>query len=77
MGDPATRALALRVHPAIDLPLSSPAAQPATAPAQAPVVRWRRLLRRWSPRADQPPTLDPDLPVFVDRDQGQELRSLD
>jgi hypothetical protein len=75
MGDLAIQALALRVHPAIDLPSSTPPAKPAEGPSQPSVAGWRQLVRRWSRSAHQRSRLDRDLPVFVDRDQGPDLRA--
>jgi hypothetical protein len=74
MGDPATQSLALRVHPAIDLPPSTPSADlTAEVQMQPRQAGWRRQLRRRSRHAHQRSGLDQDLPVFVDRDQGPEL----
>lgn len=75
MGDLAIQALALRVHPAIDLPSSTPPAKPAEGPSQPSVAGWRQLVRRWSRSAHQRSRLDRDLPAFVDRDQGPDLRA--
>ncbi|BBH63658.1 hypothetical protein ACTI_03430 [Actinoplanes sp. OR16] len=56
--DPATSALALRVHAASDV---VPAADQARA-------------RRWWPFRRPPAGPDPRLPVFVERDQGEHVR---
>jgi hypothetical protein len=61
MDDPATRALALRVHPAISLPQSAgPAAMTAGS-------------RSHLPGPDDARSLDRDLPAFVERDTGPEV----
>jgi tetratricopeptide (TPR) repeat protein len=71
MDDPATLALALRVHPAIDLPQTAT----STATAAIPMTgghatgRHHRLHRQSGARP-----LDRDLPTFVDRDKGPALR---
>jgi tetratricopeptide (TPR) repeat protein len=75
MGDPATQALALRVHPAIDLP--SPPSAAAREPVATPVAGWARLLPApWPGRRRQPTSsLNRDLPTFVERDQGPQIRN--
>jgi hypothetical protein len=75
MGDPATQALALRVHPAIDLPSQPTAA--AREPVATPVAGWARLLPTpWPGRRRQPTSsLNRDLPTFVERDQGPQIRN--
>jgi tetratricopeptide (TPR) repeat protein len=72
MGDPATQALALRVHPATDLPTVSTVG--VSKPVDPQVAGWWRLLPGgWSGRAHRTPSLDRDLPTFVDRDKGPEV----
>jgi hypothetical protein len=76
MGEPASRTLALRaVHPAIRLhPPTSHPADPAVE-ATGPGMRRRRrpLPWRWLPGRSADGGLDPDLPLFVDRDRGPEI----
>src|SRR6185437_15531130 len=75
MDDPATRALALRVHPAIDLLQPAAPAAAASLVARSQPTGWRRLLLY--PRHGRPNNtraLDSDLPTFVDRDKGPEIR---
>lgn len=75
MDDPATRALALRVHPAIDLLQPAACGAAASLAARSQPTGWRRLLLR--PRHGGPNgalALDPDLPTFVDRDKSPDIR---
>jgi tetratricopeptide (TPR) repeat protein len=60
LGDRRSSALALRVHPAIDAPLATP----------APVPWWRRLTGRRAGVGG----LHPDLPTFVERDKSDQVR---
>ena len=76
MDDPATRALALRVHPAIDL-LQPSVRATAVRPGAGHHAAGRRLLLR--PRPDSPDVeriVDPDLPTFVDRDKDPPERRI-
>ncbi len=76
MDDPATSALALRVHPAIGLPQPPEPTAALRAQTYSRPGRRRRLLSR--PRRGRPggvQTLDRDLPTFVSRDRGPEITS--
>jgi predicted negative regulator of RcsB-dependent stress response len=64
MGDPASRGLGLRVHPAIPLP---------DLPPSQPVKPQRRRLLPHRRRVSAAPELDPDLPLFIDRDTGPKV----
>jgi hypothetical protein len=76
MDDPATSALALRVRRAIDLPQPSGWAATDDTGAGIHVTGWRRLLPRpWRGHRGGTSALDPDLPIFVDRDQGPAIRN--
>jgi hypothetical protein len=73
--DPATRGLALRVHPAIDLLQPAASSAAASLVARSQPASWRRLLlgpRHGRPNGARAP--DRDLPAFVDRDKGPEIR---
>ncbi|MCA1648128.1 MAG: hypothetical protein LC797_22610, partial [Chloroflexi bacterium] len=75
MDDPATLALALRVHPAIDLPQSADYSAAARSAVRSRPTGWRSLLvRRRRGRSGGACLLDPDLPTFVAREQGREIR---
>jgi hypothetical protein len=71
IGEPPATALALRVHPAIDAP--SPTATPAS-----PDIGVTSALRLWfvscaRRRGRSRGALDPDLPLFVERDKFEEF----
>jgi hypothetical protein len=75
IGDPVTRALTLRVHPAIDLPPSKPGTEQPAVQAQPGQAGWRHLSGLRLRRGHQTSRLDPDLPMFVDRDRGPKIRA--
>ncbi len=66
IGEASAQALALRVHPATGLPAKHADLQ---RPARAPKPDRRQTAPHTSSSG-----LDPDLPVFVDRDKGPEIR---
>jgi hypothetical protein len=63
LGDPAASALALRVHPAIPLPVD-------IRGKGTPQTRWSW----WRRRPAWPAGPDPELPIFVDRDIAPKVR---
>ena len=71
MDDPATLALALRVHPAIDLPQPATSTATVTSPTTAGPATGRR---HQLPHPSGARPLDRDLPTFVDRDKGSAIR---